>query len=350
MLSPARNGQTTNGPIHQPVNSVPPAPPDQTNPSNAEIFHLIMAFRNEFNVFKNDMDGIREDLAAVKLENAEIMRQNAGIVKDHEHITDAIAFFEAKYEDVKKELATVKNISGQTTKEASETGKVAEAHEFHLHRIEGEVNKFHQQKLINNLVITGFAKVDSPEATFWALIQQLKANVQRNDVSTIQILNAKPTSNRRAFKTFTLLVSFANHNAKVELIKKKREAGVVFTDPEGTQRRRQIYIRDHLTKYGIFLFEKAQEFKNEFQFKFLWSRDGRILLCNTPNEKTFEINSLNDLQVLYRTQKRPPPYPKPSPADATGTIAPGPPPPTPNEPPSLAVTDVNGAPTSLITL
>lgn len=295
------------------------------------------------------MDGIREDLAAVKRENAFLIKQNAEIVKEHEHLTNAMAFFEAKYEDIRNELATIKSTSGTASKAVSETGKASAAHEFHLHRIEGEVNKVQQQNLINNLVITGFAKVDSPGATFWALIHQLKANVQRSDVSSIQILNAKPSSKGRSFKSYTLLVSFANHSAKVEVIRKKREAGVVFTERDGPTRRRQIYIRDHLTKYGTFLFGRAQEFKNEFQFKYLWSRDGRILLCNAPSEKTYEITSLNDLQALYHSQKRPvepvatSPAPSGTPTITTPPTA-SPAPSSSKEPHPPANTDGNGEP------
>lgn len=233
-------------------------------------------------------------------------------------------FIGNQYEEMRSELAILKeskpNVAGHVDSHVTDMDNVAAAHHFHLHRLEGELNKFQQSKLSLNLVITGFLKIDSPVDTFWGLITSLKATVSREDVSSIHILNAKAGPKRkRAFNALTLLVTFSNIKAKVEVIKKKKDAGVIFSDPNGNDRRRQIYIRDHLTKYGMFLFEKAQQFKTEFAYEYLWTRDGRILICKDQKGKTVEINSLNDLHELHRRHVQP--NPKPS-AVSNTTIAP----------------------------
>lgn len=279
---------------------------DMIEEEQAKAVVSINSLSEKYAAIEGDVMKLCQFSTAVNTQLSDVRKQTEALTKEQTEFERAINFVGNQYEDMRKDLADFMESKSQVVDNVSNIDSATAAHHFHLHRLEGELNKFQQAKLWLNLVITGFSKIVSPVDTFWGLMTTLKAEISPNDVSSINILNAKATNSRKsAFKSLTLLVCFSNNKAKIEVIKKKRAAGVVFTDPSGNDRRRQIYIRDHLTKYGLFLFDKAQEFKTKFGFKFLWTRDGRILLCKEQKTKTFEINSLNDLNKLHRKHTNP---------------------------------------------
>lgn len=184
--------------------------------------------------------------------------------------------------------------------------------------LEGNHNKLIQEKLVNNLIITGISKRLEPSVAFWKLVELLAVNISKQDVIQIELLRAKTTTAKRLrFATSTILVKFATFAPKLLLIKRKREIGVAFSqqlgellpDQSTSSSNSVIYFRDHLSSFGHRLFNRAKQAKAIVGFKFVWTRNTEILMCKDKEAKVFHILNDADLDNLIAAHKVPVPLP-----------------------------------------
>lgn len=183
-----------------------------------------------------------------------------------------------------------------------------------IQKLESDQNKKEQTAFMNNLIITGLAKTDNPAATFWKLAQVIKAETKKDAVQSIQLVKAKlPTDSSKTprFSSDTILVKFASKQDKIHFIDQKKKMGGAFAEQassmavqDSTKRPRIIFFRDHLTDYGMNLFAKANTLRHQLKYKFLWTKDGQILLRENERSRPIRISSEYDLLGL---QKPPPP-------------------------------------------
>lgn len=187
-----------------------------------------------------------------------------------------------------------------------------------LQKMEGESNTLNQNKLANNLIITGIDKRDDPDNSFWKLVSVLGANISKDDVSAIILLkskrgNAKDNLRSPGFVLNTLLVKFCSGKPKSELIEKKKALGVLFSEQLHNtgaaaksithldKTKQAIYFRDHLTTFSMSLFERAKQIQRRGEFKYLWTKASTILMCKASKLKTLRITSHNDLDEIEKT-------------------------------------------------
>lgn len=60
-----------------------------------------------------------------------------------------------------------------------------------------------------------------------------------------------------------------------------------------------IYINERLTKHNRLLFQKARSMAREMQFKFVWTRDGRIFVCQGQGKPKYRIRTEDDLPRVF---------------------------------------------------
>lgn len=63
--------------------------------------------------------------------------------------------------------------------------------------------------------------------------------------------------------------------------------------------KKPIYINESLTNANRTLFSKCREFKKKQDIKFLWIKNGKILMRKSESAKVYVINSVRDLNDVY---------------------------------------------------
>lgn len=232
-----------------------------------------------------------------------------GVLKSKEEVEKSIAFVSDRFDHMEPMLADMnKSRTICSDGDAEVIGR--------LHRVEAALNKEQQQSRNNNLIISGLLKTSKPDATFWEIIDALQCKdvIRPGDVKSIEILKAKrPVIEGKSFRFFTdtMLVKFNDRKPKIELIKKKKGLGVAFAEqvkkfaPTAngrSARPREIFFRDHLTEYGMRLYQKARESKETLRFKYLWTIDGQIFMRAADNSARLKISSFEDLDKLTTAQ------------------------------------------------
>lgn len=175
-----------------------------------------------------------------------------------------------------------------------------------IQKLESDQNKKEQTAYTNNLIITGLAKMDNPAGTFWKLAEVIKAETKKEAVQSIQLVKAKmPTDTAKTprFISDTLLVKLSSRQDKMHFIEQKKKMGGAFAEQahamavqDSAKRPRVIFFRDHLTDFGMNLFAKANTLRHQLKYKFLWTKDGQILLRENERSRPIRISSEYDLQ------------------------------------------------------
>lgn len=75
--------------------------------------------------------------------------------------------------------------------------------------------------------------------------------------------------------------------------------GEIFPECGGQNGKRLIYINHSLTFDNKLLFNKCQELKKRHNVKFLWIKNGKILMRNSENSNIFVIESESNLIDIH---------------------------------------------------
>lgn len=284
-------------------------------PKNDDIMKFLSDFRSELmqNMDENTtsiQQSVNAQFTALRTEIAAVKEQNADIEK-------SIEFMSGKYDEIQKVVDLNVKDNEATKQEIVRMNKVASASTVRLEKLEATVNRQEQAALRNNLVITGLSKTEKPMDTFWQLVSLMRVGLEKSEVASVDLLkkhesgrgNKGSATAKEAFVSDTILVRFNTNEAKGKLIKAKKDVGVAFADqvkiltaPSSTANRaakpRVIFFRDHMTDYTMKLLEFAKNKQTEMKYKFLWSKNGQILMRATERSPVRRITTMSDLDNL----------------------------------------------------
>lgn len=241
---------------------------------------------------------IMETIAALLLFKDNVTKEISDVKESQQFLSDLVDGLQQQNQRILKDNELLKR---QLEAANQENHKLRNS----SHEMEGQINKINQEHLINNIVITNVPKSDNYVNDFWTMTAKMEAKIEKDDVSSIELMHPSNRNNKNAAtpKSHTLLVKFRNHNAKVELIKKKAKAGAVLTEQftanmNNQHRIQAVYFRDHLTNYGLDLFAKCKSIQKQAKYKFCWTKDCQIYLRESEKSKVIRISSLKDIERL----------------------------------------------------
>lgn len=269
---------------------------------------LEKSIQANFEAFKTS---ILTDLNAFKQSVQDSIKE---VKKDVEDLKAAANFVSNQVDDIENKLEETRMQVNAQADQVSHLVYAGNALNNAVTNLEGQLNRIEQEKLKNNIVISGVGKIEQPEEIFKRIIHKLEANILDEEILAVEVLNKKKSDNtqKRGFANYTLLIKLNTAKAKEELLKKKKAAGKLFTSQlmnaesevqnrSGHHRDKELFVRDHLTRYTQRLFEEAKQLQVAKVIKYLWTKNGRILASNGLQQRTVEIMSLDDINRLRST-------------------------------------------------
>lgn len=284
---------------------------EQLNTTINGILDRVVEVENELGDLKKKCTGFESEFASLKRKVDHDSQVNLEKIKEvlsvQAELEKSMAFISDRFDQLEPQIVESNKVENVNIESA-----VAER----VHKLEAALNKEQQQARNNNLIITGLIKTTNPETTFWKIVEALDCNdaIKPEAVECIEILKAKrPKIDGKSvrFLTDTMLVKFRDKNTKIHLVKKKKFLGVAFAEKikdlapksrNGAVKPREIFFRDHLTEYGMRLFEKSREAKAALNYKYLWTIDGQIFMRKTEEATRIKISSCYDLDRLTPIQ------------------------------------------------
>lgn len=105
--------------------------------------------------------------------------------------------------------------------------------------------------------------------------------------STIKNKNALP-----------IVVQFTTRQLRETIMTKVRKTKITTKDLNKGGEIKPIFINEHLTKTKKQIMFEARKIKFEKAYKFLWSRNGKVLIRKDENSRVFELKTFDDLQKI----------------------------------------------------
>lgn len=174
--------------------------------------------------------------------------------------------------------------------------------------LESGLSNIQQQQIENNIVIRGTPEIETNDNELKNMIKAVLLALGINlDIKTIitafRIGKKKDSTNGNHSKR-PIVVKLTEHKLKEAILEAKRKKKLtcntilVNNKPMGAETD-QIYIDEQLVQHKLKLFHEARQFKKQGSIKFLWTKNGRILLREKEKEPVKEIEHEGHIDDLY---------------------------------------------------
>jgi len=222
----------------------------KANTSEVESESKDFNIKDQFVLLNNKMDKIGGEMVDIK---------------------KAISFLSEKYDSLLEELNDMKELK----KSLMEKDKL-------ISNMRSKIYEIEQENLVNNIEIVGL-KVNEDNDMVGSVIKLCNEigvkDCNKNDIVDIFKLENKVK------KTSKVIVKFRNRMIKKEVLScKKKLVG-----------KKDLYINENLTRYYADLLWKTKQKCREYNFKFCWIKDGKILVRKDTENISFRIASEDDL-------------------------------------------------------
>ena len=158
-----------------------------------------------------------------------------------------------------------------------------------------EVDGLQQYTRVNNIEIVGLdGEPNGEESVEEMVLECLNGLVENNGekftAPDIDICHILPKANR----SHTHVVRFVSRKSKIDVMNLKKE----MRNKKFKFRNKDIYFNEHLTSKNKNLFNLAKQKQNANNYKFLWTRNGKIFLRKTENSAVIKIDSEDIINSL----------------------------------------------------
>lgn len=165
--------------------------------------------------------------------------------------------------------------------------------------LESELNDIKQEKLANQIVISGIPKVPNEKLADVLVKIGGKLEVNIKDEEIISARRMEKSNSESNNYTAPILVTFRNVQLKTELLQKQKMLGKLVTDqvdlePKG----KMIYINEFVTEHTLRLFAKTKKLAVEKNYKYVWIQNARVLMRKIEKGKIIKISSDLDLDQI----------------------------------------------------
>lgn len=211
---------------------------------------------------------------------------------------------DACHEEISENSSLMKNLNEKIDRCVSvveEIDNKCKALEKENQNLVKELNRQEQYSRLNCIEISGVpeCKGENVYTTVTRAAQIIGVSLSRNDIDSCHRLgnSIQPGYNRQ------IILKLVNRWKKEELLAARRVRrnlcvrDLNLDSPllKAQDLEKSVYLNESLTKFNRALLGKCREYKKQNNIKFVWVRNGKILMRKTENSRVFVISSKEDL-------------------------------------------------------
>lgn len=207
---------------------------------------------------------------------------------------DSMTLINEHFEKFKSELERVLNDNKELKKENERLQKQCLENETRTKELENRLTQCEQYSRRYNLEIKG---VEEREHENIAALMEKVGEVLEEPImaSEIEVCHRVPTRNEGMSNIVVQFKSRQKRDLVLEKARKKRitnhSLGVT-TEPDESA---PVFVNEHLCPTLKRLLASTIARKRQFSWRFVWTRNGRILARKTEGSRTLHVSSENDL-------------------------------------------------------
>lgn len=248
----------------------------QETPEMKEIRETLKSIQSEV----KDIKTILERLTNVEEELKDVKTTVEFISEQYDTLIENNRNHETKIKNLEKELQSLKN----ENKEKEE--------------ILSRLYNMEQYQRNRNVEIHGIKEQPNEDCLLLIekIAEEMNIEVTKNDVDIAHRLK------KRNSKTSILLAQFKTRQAR-DLFLKKRNLVILNRNIPGTEIGSKIYINENMTTYNKNLMQLTKVKAREQNYKYIWFRNGKILVKKNDNERTIIVTHKEDLRKIQQPEQ-----------------------------------------------
>lgn len=205
-----------------------------------------------------------------------------------------LKFLSSQYDDFLRKITRIE-------KENKTLKKQNEELNTRLETVENEINVQQQQRIKDYITIHGIPHKNNEnlKAVIVETIKATQTNITEENILSCRRMNS-PNSTQ---KTSIIVAKLDNYDTKTKLQQNFKNNGpitmqqIIPTSNPATENR-LVYINDYLTNHTRQLYELAKELKKRHNFRYVWTKDGKVFIRKNENSKIFRIKNISDREVI----------------------------------------------------
>jgi len=166
----------------------------------------------------------------------------------------------------------------------------------HISQLEKQIESIERRQIANDIIIDGVPENKNENCAILIknIGKQLSVNINDSMINDCHRIgfNHNNTRPRR------ILVSFSNHQLKVDFLKARQIFRNFSSKYIDIQPDVPIYIRENLTTKGNKLFKEARDLKKQLNFQFVWTKNAIIFLRKNETDKIIRVDSEDTIQNI----------------------------------------------------
>ncbi|CAG9137849.1 unnamed protein product [Plutella xylostella] len=250
-------------------------------PTESSLERKLDTWMNKQTIF---MSKLSEDIAEVKLQNLEIQKTNQEIEKKIQCLSTKYDNIESKILSMEKERQTINDHIMDVNKNVEDIKNYSHSAAFELRNVPNTENE--SLSNLNEMVLN--------------LVKCLDFDLKVEEIRDIYRLPGKPDSKRPIVVELTTVIKKNSLLASAKSFNRSRQATEKLNSEliRATGAKVPIYVDEHLYASTKKLYYTAREFAKSNNFKFCWTKRGRILLRKDEEAKVFTIKSEECLKEI----------------------------------------------------
>lgn len=254
--------------------------------------------KNMLQSWKNDQDVVLNKIVA---EVSELKLQNLSIQKSYSEIEKSIQFFNLNYEEMKSRLESLEAAHRENVERLNKMSDCVNVRA--VAALEAKIEAMEQQARSCNIEICNlpekrhenlFAVVDS-------ISSAINLPVSHNDIISIHRV---PHAQQQDRKPKNIIIKFRTRIIRDNILSACRQKKGLKSDQLGISGSSvNVYFNEHLTLNNKTLFREAKKIAKEIGFKYVWVRNGTVLVRERDGLSSIAIRSEQDLTKIVVSRK-----------------------------------------------
>lgn len=262
---------------------------DDTALNTTEEFKI--DFGLEIRSFRNELKAARHEVHQCRVEISEFKA--------------TLSSFDVKISEIEGRLTTLENNFAKIAPSNTDT------FEETIAELKAQLNERDQAALLNDIEISGFPEQSGENISNVVSMLSTTLGVPFDDKDVVMMERVGSTRRNRVEGVLqrprTIAVRFARrairdqwlHAARVRRSLSTADVGGVTDKPKGDSGANRIYINERLSRSNRKLFFQAREAGKKYNWKYVWSRDGKILARKEDGQSALLIRHDKDITNFF---------------------------------------------------
>lgn len=208
-------------------------------------------------------------------------------------LTGAVNACSARMDNIEKRLELIESARN----EERSSDKVITSLQETVNELKSEINDRNQNDLLNDIEITGITESQGDNIIHTILLLATKLGVALAETDIVWARRAGPRRRESDARARPVYVRLTRRALRDSLIKAARvRRGLSNTDTDA-----RIYVNERLTYINKGLFLQTRLQARKYNFRFTWSKEGKIFVREKEGKPARRIRSATDFEEVFGT-------------------------------------------------